>query len=56
MKENKQVVIYTSSLCGFCYKAKTLLNSYLITPTQAKKAGISIEQDGIRKGLSSYFN
>ncbi|MBT3953302.1 MAG: tRNA uridine-5-carboxymethylaminomethyl(34) synthesis enzyme MnmG, partial [Rhodobacterales bacterium] len=30
-------------------KAKTLLNSYLITPTQAKKAGISIKQDGIRR-------
>ena len=30
-------------------KAKILLNSYLITPTQAKKAGISIKQDGIRR-------
>ena len=28
MKENNQVVIYTSSLCGFCYKAKVLLNNY----------------------------
>ena len=30
MKENEQVVIYTSSLCGFCYKAKTLLKKYNI--------------------------
>ena len=30
-------------------KAKTLLSSYSITPTQAKKAGISIKQDGIRR-------
>ena len=26
MKENPKVIIYTSSLCGFCYKAKYLLN------------------------------
>ena len=26
MKENKTVIIYTSSLCGFCYKAKYLLS------------------------------
>ncbi|MDC0531068.1 glutaredoxin 3 [Alphaproteobacteria bacterium] len=30
MKENEQVIIYTSSLCGFCYKAKTLLKKYNI--------------------------
>ena len=30
MKENEKVVIYTSSLCGFCYKAKALLNKYNI--------------------------
>ena len=30
MKENNKVVIYTSSLCGFCYKAKILLNNYNI--------------------------
>ena len=30
MKENEQVVIYTSSLCGFCYKAKNLLKKYNI--------------------------
>ena len=30
MKENNKVVIYTSSLCGFCYKAKVLLNNYNI--------------------------
>ena len=30
MKENKTVIIYTSSLCGFCYKAKSLLNKYKI--------------------------
>ena len=30
-------------------KAKALLSSYSITPTQAKKAGISIKQDGIRR-------
>ena len=29
--------------------AKSLLNSYSITPTQAKKAGISIKQDGIHR-------
>ena len=23
---NKDVIIYTSSLCGFCYRAKSLLN------------------------------
>ena len=28
MKENKKVIVYTSSLCGFCYKAKALLNKY----------------------------
>ena len=25
MKTNNTVIIYTSSLCGFCYKAKSLL-------------------------------
>ena len=25
MKTNNKVVIYTSSLCGYCYKAKSLL-------------------------------
>ena len=30
MKKNNQVVIYTSSLCGFCYKAKALLKEYNI--------------------------
>ena len=30
MKEYKKVIIYTSSLCGFCYKAKSLLNRYNI--------------------------
>ncbi|MDA8802670.1 tRNA uridine-5-carboxymethylaminomethyl(34) synthesis enzyme MnmG [Amylibacter sp.] len=30
-------------------KAKALLSSYSITPTQAKKAGISIKLDGIRR-------
>ena len=30
MKENNTVVIYTSSLCGFCYKAKALLEKYKI--------------------------
>ena len=25
MKESEKVIIYTSSLCGFCYKAKSLL-------------------------------
>ena len=30
MKENEKVIIYTSSLCGFCYKAKTLLKKYNI--------------------------
>jgi glutaredoxin 3 len=28
MKENEKVIVYTSSLCGFCYKAKALLNKY----------------------------
>lgn len=28
MKENKKVIIYTSSLCVFCYEAKALLNKY----------------------------
>ena len=23
---NKNIIIYTSSLCGFCYRAKSLLN------------------------------
>lgn len=27
MNKVKMVVIYTSSLCGFCYKAKSLLKS-----------------------------
>ena len=26
MKTNSKVIIYTSALCGFCYKAKSLLN------------------------------
>ena len=30
-------------------KAKKILSSYSITPTQAKKAGVSIKQDGIRR-------
>ena len=30
MRENEQVIIYTSSLCSFCYKAKALLNKYNI--------------------------
>ena len=30
MRESEQVIIYTSSLCGFCYKAKTLLKRYNI--------------------------
>lgn len=30
MKENDKVIIYTSSLCGFCYKAKALLKKYNI--------------------------
>ena len=30
MRENEKVIIYTSSLCGFCYKAKSLLNKYNI--------------------------
>ena len=30
MKKNKRVSIYTSSLCGFCFKAKALLNNYNI--------------------------
>ena len=30
MKESEKVIIYTSSLCGFCYKAKSLLNRYNI--------------------------
>ncbi|MDA7545291.1 glutaredoxin 3 [Alphaproteobacteria bacterium] len=30
MNENNKVVIYTSSLCGFCYKAKVLLSNYNI--------------------------
>ena len=30
MKENEKVIVYTSSLCGFCYKAKTLLKRYNI--------------------------
>ena len=25
MKKNNKVIIYTSSLCGFCYRAKSLL-------------------------------
>ena len=28
MKENDKVIIYTSSLCGFCYQAKALLKKY----------------------------
>ena len=27
MKTNNTIVIYTSSLCGFCYKAKSLLKT-----------------------------
>jgi len=30
MKKNVKVIVYTSSLCGFCYKAKSLLNKYNI--------------------------
>ncbi|MDC0093045.1 glutaredoxin 3 [Alphaproteobacteria bacterium] len=30
MKKNVKVIVYTSSLCGFCYKAKALLNKYNI--------------------------
>ena len=30
MKENEKVTMYNSSLCGFCYKAKSLLNRYNI--------------------------
>ena len=30
MKKNEKVIIYTSALCGFCYKAKSLLNRYNI--------------------------
>ena len=30
MKENEKVIIYTSSLCGFCHKAKSLLKKYKI--------------------------
>ena len=30
MKENNKVIIYTSSLCGFCYQAKALLKKYNI--------------------------
>lgn len=26
MKKKNEVIIYTSALCGFCYKAKSLLN------------------------------
>ena len=26
MRNNREIYIYTSSLCGFCYKAKSLLN------------------------------
>ena len=26
MKKKIEVIIYTSALCGFCYKAKSLLN------------------------------
>ena len=28
---NKNLIIYTSSLCGFCYRAKSLLNKKNIT-------------------------
>ena len=31
MKENIQVLIYSSSLCGYCYQAKTLLKKKNIT-------------------------
>ena len=27
MKDNTQVLIYSSSLCGYCYQAKTLLKT-----------------------------
>ena len=30
MNENNKVIIYTSSLCGFCYQAKALLEKYNI--------------------------
>ena len=36
MKKNNQVVIYTSSLCGFCYKAKALLKQYNIDFNEVK--------------------
>jgi glutaredoxin 3 len=31
VKENIQVLIYSSSLCGYCYQAKTLLKKRNIT-------------------------
>ena len=31
MNKNKNVIIYTSSLCGFCYQAKSLLKRKNIT-------------------------
>ena len=31
MKENIQVLIYSSSLCGYCYQAKTLLKNKKIS-------------------------
>lgn len=31
MTQNTRVVMYTSSLCGFCYKAKSLLKNRNIT-------------------------
>ena len=37
-------------------KAKALLSSYSITPTQAKKAGISIKQDGIRRSAMALLS
>ena len=38
---NKNVIIYTSSLCGFCYRAKSLL----------KKRGISYKEIDIDLNL-----
>lgn len=37
-------------------RAKKLLSSYSITPTQAKKAGISIKQDGIRRSATELLS
>ena len=42
MKENIQVLIYSSSLCGYCYQAKTLL----------KKKNISFQEIDVDKDFS----